>query len=682
MQKNITTKLITGLIATGLLFPTVSTTAAFSAVLPRTENTTATAPAAGTWSGSITFKLVLNGADAQNENDYTEKVVVFDNAPLDTPLGLQGTLPNTMEGLYWSRPFAGWSDQPKANRYTSENVKLYSANNTLGDVLKDFPDGKVVLHAIYDGPFDGKTSFFGITVPRSHEGLSKHNRLRIHQGLTKETVLTDFISNPNFVLKDYIATERTNPASATPGVDQMGFADTDLGHTYTDHKVVGFYHPSLGETALKYTSNFNFNKGVATVVRNNPWIYGVGALSESEVLLTYKVDPNTTVAEKLTGFTLDAAIFRLKRAEVKTTAGVKDITVENRQPAVDTGDIHETTFDLSIPADIDRTTITEIRLIAEPRQRQGVGDTEEAKTAQAKIDEKLRALPATVYTRDMTLSNQQGISITAEQAKNLATNAADGTDLVATIAGTVDGTVTFKPFPRLGKYDLSIPRVASNVLMVDFVYPKVNFDLNSVTLGDTRDQVAKAAFEPKTEIEKDGAKLLVVAENEFPQVENFTVNDKTYRFLGWTTDAAGTQPFDATTDIRQDTTVYAKWAQEVYPVEPNLLPAEKCGVEPTLMVPEVTGIKYEKTMEGKVATVVATPLPGYVFTTGNQTETWTYTIKAVECKVITPKKDKTKTPKAPAKPKLAQTGTNVTGVGVIALLTLFGGIAVVRRARR
>ena len=72
----------------------------------------------------------------------------------------------------------------------------------------------------------------------------------------------------------------------------------------------------------------------------------------------------------------------------------------------------------------------------------------------------------------------------------------------------------------------------------------------------------------------------------------------------------------------------------VTPAEPELTPAELCGEEASVNIPDTEGVVYEQSREGDVVTVTATPEEGYAFPDGAQTE-WRLTIPEVE-ECVTP----------------------------------------------
>src|SRR3712207_7131145 len=57
-----------------------------------------------------------------------------------------------------------------------------------------------------------------------------------------------------------------------------------------------------------------------------------------------------------------------------------------------------------------------------------------------------------------------------------------------TLFRSFKGKVIGKPVPYLGEYALEIKEVKSNEITVDFVYPQVSFNKNTVSLGDTASQ--------------------------------------------------------------------------------------------------------------------------------------------------------------------------------------------------
>lgn len=68
------------------------------------------------------------------------------------------------------------------------------------------------------------------------------------------------------------------------------------------------------------------------------------------------------------------------------------------------------------------------------------------------------------------------------------------------------------------------------------------------------------------------------------------------------------------------------------PEVPVLVPAEQCGIEATVAVPEAEGVLYEQTREENSVTVTAAALEGYVLPDEAVTE-WTFDVAAVPCPV-------------------------------------------------
>lgn len=77
--------------------------------------------------------------------------------------------------------------------------------------------------------------------------------------------------------------------------------------------------------------------------------------------------------------------------------------------------------------------------------------------------------------------------------------------------------------------------------------------------------------------------------------------------------------------------------EEVTPVAPTLVPAEQCGVEGTVSIPEVTGVVYTASTTGRVVTVTATAADGYVLAEGSESSWEIELPEIVPCpEVVTP----------------------------------------------
>ena len=107
---------------------------------------------------------------------------------------------------------------------------------------------------------------------------------------------------------------------------------------------------------------------------------------------------------------------------------------------------------------------------------------------------------------------------------------------------------------------------------------------------------------------------------------------------GWTGDepttpepVKGSQTFDPL--IWEQTRPADSCDTPVAPVAPELVPAEKCGVESTVKIIEVEGVIYTKTREGNVVTVTAEPDRDNGYKVDPDYEgkwTWNFEIPAVE----------------------------------------------------
>lgn len=68
----------------------------------------------------------------------------------------------------------------------------------------------------------------------------------------------------------------------------------------------------------------------------------------------------------------------------------------------------------------------------------------------------------------------------------------------------------------------------------------------------------------------------------------------------------------------------------VNPLPPELIPAERCGVDKTVDIPEVEGVEYSESREGNTVIVRAAPGEGFVFPESVETM-WTFDVSPEEC---------------------------------------------------
>ncbi|HLS01674.1 MAG TPA: hypothetical protein VK054_06790, partial [Beutenbergiaceae bacterium] len=118
-----------------------------------------------------------------------------------------------------------------------------------------------------------------------------------------------------------------------------------------------------------------------------------------------------------------------------------------------------------------------------------------------------------------------------------------------------------------------------------------------------------------------GATITVVATPE----DGYVLEDSS----GWTLASDGTATFEVTLDD-----VDCDPLTVVIPETPTLTPADACGVEATVTLPDQEGVDYTQTRDGDVVTVTAEAEEGFEIDPSATTE-WTLTIPAVE-ECITP----------------------------------------------
>lgn len=119
----------------------------------------------------------------------------------------------------------------------------------------------------------------------------------------------------------------------------------------------------------------------------------------------------------------------------------------------------------------------------------------------------------------------------------------------------------------------------------------------------------------------------------------------------------------------------------VVPDAPTLVPAAECGVEATINTPETTGVSYSQQRDGNTITITATPLDGYAFDPGTQTE-WIIELPEIEVcdPPVTP--EQPTSPEKPADTKLADTGSSsniALWVSAAALSIVGAGTLLLRR---
>lgn len=500
------------------------------------------AAASGLYTVTVTYLTVPGNPGAvlvtnENEANLVPKVVTYKLTAAQfatTQLGMQGTVAYTDEGLYKARPFIGWARVGKSQFNLSADNDLYSANNSLLDVLGSPKNASLTLYATYDGVF----SHWAGGVPVPNQNFNMHRFLSLYENVTTlaqaEAVLAGGRQAHDFTSETYY---NTDPA--------LAFAPTDRGYTQEDKTLTLYYRPQ--PLNLPLMANFNMNRGVRAVVRNNQWIYTEGFLNQSEITMTFNLPAGVTVPQQIKSLLFNSYVFRAK--DVKAyDAGGNEIPLTF---VITKSDVSQDVIDVTLSAA--RLAVSRVTVIAEPKNRNLPVSPENA--AQNARDAEVMALKATDFLQDMrmTFPPNGNAQIDSALARSMAVS---GNALEFT--GTVDGKVVGSPFPIIGSYPRPFATTNSNSLFIKFIFPKVTFDKNTAYLGDTGPQT-HAADVPAME---ESAGTLFVG-SLMPLDPAFAP----HRFLGWNTKRDGSgQSFTSLYDVWEDMVVYAQWDPVFTPV--------------------------------------------------------------------------------------------------------------------
>ena len=501
---------------------------------------------------TIKFMEVRVASDAKEE-EYTEHEVVFNSK--DDTLGIQTTVPSTHEGQIRGRSFMGWTNVNKSEFSTSSSNRIYSANNTVGDVLaneKLGDDGKVTLYAYYDGVVARNVEIMGHYVPVPNENIDKHKYVFIHDELNKGNAIGNlFIKDEGDIrVKSVEENPRSNVQKNSWGEDLSNFAEGDRGSKLRDKTITSYYHPTIEESKINFQSAFNMHKGIALLVRNN----GSWALSGSEVKLEVRIPDGMELEDTLSNVEFDSRTFRIKGVEATDKDNKKiTATIENNSLSVE-----KNTFDISFESGKGKD-VRNLKLIVEPKKRaswQGPAANQDA------INDGMDALKATEVVKEMHWNGNSAAHFSKAKAKELAESQGS-----IELDGSVYGQILFSLNGQ--DYPLGIRELKSNVLTFKFVYPEVTFVKNTKALGDSAEQeLAKI----KAKQEDDKGTKLFIGDKDFPKDPTFNKDGKEVKFLGWNTKPDGTgDTFTSETDVKEDMKVYAIWEAKEEP-QPNPTP--------------------------------------------------------------------------------------------------------------
>lgn len=469
--------------------------------------------AADTYNITVTYKIVTSTVTA-NEENYTDVVVEYTDAPGDTPLGTHGTVPSTDEGLIKARDFAGWITVTKSDFHKSGDNPLYSPTETLADVLGGQTTGEKTLYAYYDGLFERWVPFLGNLIPVANTNFNKHKLLFVNEEVIDPATAKENLM-PNATIKFYSEETYENNAPA------LSFSPGDRGYTGTHKTITAYYDPTITSYQLTPNAVFNMNKGVAFVVKNNR----VGQINQSEIYLDFLIPEDIDVPSSFENILFESPIFKLKEVNGREIGSdtYQALTVTNKTESA-ANPITTFSFD-------NTAGYRDFRFIVQPKNQGGT------------VTE-VRNLTAKDYTKDMKLSfPETTFSISNAKAKTLA----DDTATQAVLSGNVSGKVVWQLF-GLPMSD-SITDTPSNNINIKFVYPTVIFDKNATDYGQAIDISDAVNI-------TDGT----IPADTFPKYDPFTFNNTTYHHTGWNTEADGTgMAVDATTLIKKDTILYAQW---------------------------------------------------------------------------------------------------------------------------
>lgn len=509
---------------------------------------------------TIKFMEVRVASDAKEE-EYTEHEVVFENK--DEMLGIQLTVPRTHEGQIRGRGFMGWTNVRKSEFSESNSNRLYSANNTVEDVLnneKADEDGKITLYAYYDGVVAQNVEFMGQYIPVPNDNVDKHKYVFIHDELKDSNVKEDLFVG-DIEVKSVEEEERSNIQKNSWGEDLSHFTEGDRGSVLRDKTITSYYHPTIKETKINFQSSFNMHKGIALLVRNN----GSWGLSGSEVKLEVRIPDGIELEDTLSGVEFESRTFRIKGVEA-TDKDNNEVSaaIENNNLYVENN-----TFNISFE-DGKGKDVRNLKLIVEPKKR-GLWDAQNPAENQEAINKGMDDLKATEVVKEMHWNGKSAAHFSKAKSKELAENQS-----FMELDGSVYGQILFSLNGL--DYPLGMRELKSNKLIFKFVYPEVTFIKNTKSIGDDAEQELA-----KIKAKEEDAETLFIGEDNFAKDPTFTKDGKEVKFLGWNTQADGKgKMFTPETDVTKDITVYAIWeAPETPPTpEPQPEPQPEPKLEP------------------------------------------------------------------------------------------------------
>ncbi len=281
--------------------------------------------------------------------------------------------------------------------------------------------------------------------------------------------------------------------------------------------------------------------------------------------------------------------------------------------------------------------------------------------------------------------NERVLTIKHRTAQELALSCGvDTADITGSVVGNAQMSVGTLSFFNTNS-SVPVTEVTANTLKLGYkCLNKVSFDKNSVALGDsaiqqlgeavvlsvdalqTEDLTASLAGDGYADavlpVYHENPDLRIIGGKVVAAPTSFTVEEngveKKYVFQGWNTQADGNGAvFTDNTEVTENVTVYAQWAQEIpAPAVPVLETASQCGIESTVVIPQVEHVTYEQNKVESTVTVTASANDGYVFVPDAVT-TWTFEVGAQECpppvepeKPVKPELTPTPTPEEPTPP--------------------------------
>lgn len=489
---------------------------------------------------TIKFMEVRVASDAKEE-EYTEHEVVFNSK--DDTLGIQTTVPSTHEGQIRGRSFMGWTNVNKSEFSTSNSNRIYSANNTVGEVLENEKlgkDGKVTLYAYYDGVVAQNVEIMGHYVPVPNNNVDKHKYVFIHDDLNSNNAIGNLfnVDEGDIRVKSVEEELRSNEQKNSWGEDLSNFAEGDRGSVLRDKTITSYYHPTIEDARINFQSSFNMHKGIALLVRKN----GSWALSGSEVKLEVRIPEGMELENTLSDVEFDSHTFRIKGVEATDKDNKKiTATIANNSLSVE-----KNTFNISFEPGKGKD-VRNLKLIVEPKKRnssQNPADNQDA------INAGMDALKATEVVKEMHWNGKSAAHFSKAKAKELVENQGS-----IDLDGSVYGQILFSLNGT--DYPLGMRELKSNVLTFKFVYPEVTFLKNTEALGDSAEQELGKVKAKKEDTE--GTKLFI-GDEDFAKDPIFTKDGKELKFLGWNTKPDGTgKTFASESDVREDMKVYAIW---------------------------------------------------------------------------------------------------------------------------